>query len=89
MSKAFDELCNIIESAGLKLTFDRGRNNTLPCTFCGSLEGPRELVALGTYYQGDVLSRPVCVACLPIANLRTKRPEPAGVIPDDGKTGTT
>ena len=73
MSRAFDELCEIIDKAGLRITFDRGRNVTLACTFCGSDDGPRELVALGTYYQGDVLSRPVCAACMPVANLRAAK----------------
>lgn len=34
MSDVFDELSALLKEAGLRVTFDVGRNNTHPCTFC-------------------------------------------------------
>jgi hypothetical protein len=65
-----DELGQMLDAAGAKLTFDSGRSNTHPCTFCGK-PGPVTLVALGKYFQGDVITRPVCSQCMPVAEYRS------------------
>lgn len=59
--------------SGARVTFDRGRSNKNPCTFCGASadEGSaHRLRSIGFYPNGDLLTRPVCdrEACIAIAN---------------------
>lgn len=64
----FREFIDLIARSGVKVTFDPGRSHRNPCTFCGvaPASGIHELVTLGTYLNGEELTRPVCVACLPM-----------------------
>lgn len=64
---AVTRLGKILKRTGMKVTFDPGRNNTHPCTFCAKKAEPtHELLVIGTYPNGDAIERPVCVDCKPI-----------------------
>jgi len=66
VSKEFDDLMELLR--GMKVSFDRGRNSTHPCTFCAAPAEPNhELVTIGKYGNGRDLTRPVCVECMPVA----------------------
>jgi hypothetical protein len=65
MSDLTAELIAILKEVGAKVTFDSGRNFNNPCTFCGTKDEPRELVDIGHYFNGDLLTRPVCKTCKP------------------------
>lgn len=70
---AIDQLGELLESAGARVIFDRGANNTNPCTFCGTRVVPGDVHCLrriGTYPNGDPIRRPVCGQCRPIADAR-------------------
>ncbi len=69
-SNSFDTLCEVLRDSGLRVTFDSGRNNTHPCTFCGGSDGPRKLRDIGTYPNGATLTRPVCERCDHIVDTR-------------------
>jgi hypothetical protein len=61
-------LVDALRTAGAAPSYDPGRNNTHPCTFCGvKAEKPLELVQIGTYNSGEPLTRPVCPMCMPFA----------------------
>ncbi|NUO50691.1 MAG: hypothetical protein HOV80_17710 [Polyangiaceae bacterium] len=60
----------LLRGEGFVVTLDPGRNFTLPCTFCATTDSPRELVALGTYFGGEEIERPVCAECKPIASAK-------------------
>lgn len=69
MSDALKELCRLLADA--RVTFDSGRNISHPCTFCGTPAAPyHELFTIGRYLNGDDLTRPVCVDCIPIVEAR-------------------
>lgn len=70
MSDDINNLSELLKAAGAKPTFDPGRSNTHPCTFCATTAEPRELVDIGTYYDGSTLTRPVCTRCRPLAEPR-------------------
>lgn len=70
-----ERLEEALRSANARVTFDRGRNNTHPCTFCGCSPKEREvttfdLVTIGTYKSGAALTRPVCAPCKVISRGR-------------------
>lgn len=75
---AIDELIKALEKSGARVTFDRGRDITHPCTFCATPANPHhELVTIGTYPNGDDLTRPVCVKCMTIAEaIKNAKPRP-------------
>jgi len=76
MTDAVEQLCDLLVESGARVTFDSGRNNTRPCTFCGTLpESAFELVTIGTYFDGEQLTRPVCKRCMPIAAMRCRKRE--------------
>lgn len=56
--------------AGTRATFDFGRSTHRACTFCGTTERPRDLVTIGRYINGELLTRPVCLRCKPLAEAR-------------------
>lgn len=66
-----ERLCDIIEEAGLRVTFDAERSIAKPCYFCGDdSSSPRELVRvaswavdMGCWRRGDAVSRPICGSC--------------------------
>jgi hypothetical protein len=71
---ATQQLAEMLDATGARVTFDRGRNNQNPCTFCGASidEGSaHRLRSIGFYPNGDLLTRPVCdrEACVAIANI--------------------
>lgn len=67
------DLANALNDCGAHVTFDLGRDNTNPCTRCGAPARPtHRLVTIGTYSNGDALTRPVCVSCEPIYEAREK-----------------
>jgi DNA-binding NtrC family response regulator len=77
MSDPIEELSDLLREAGVTVTFDRGRDITHPCTFCGSRPvhgGVHDLVDIGTYPNGNALTRPVCEACRPIAEAHNAHP---------------
>lgn len=74
---AVGALCKMLRAAGARVTFDSGRNVTHPCTFCDTVDGPRQLVTIGTYPNGDDLTRPVCGACMPLVEARRSGAAPA------------
>lgn len=76
---AFDELLQLLDSCGARVTFDRGRNIQHPCTFCAAA-GPHELRDIGRYFNGNTLTRPVCGECSPLADIleAQRDTEPAG-----------
>jgi hypothetical protein len=62
-----DELFDLAEASGLRVTFDAERDCTAPCWICKDASEPyRRLVLLGHYISGhrDPMSRPVCKSCL-------------------------
>jgi hypothetical protein len=62
------QLGALLRKSGAKVTLDIGRNITHPCTFCGKLpDTSHELVTIGTYPNGDDLTRPVCANCMALA----------------------
>jgi hypothetical protein len=67
---AFDELLHLLRESGARVTFDSGRNQTHPCTFCATTTEPRTLQDLGAYVDGDTLTRPVCLRCTGIVEAR-------------------
>lgn len=69
---AIMQLCGALDAAGAKVTFDSGRDITKACTFCGTKDEPRELVDIGRYFNGDMLTRPVCARCKTVAEARGK-----------------
>lgn len=71
---AIDELCALLKESGLRVTFDSGRDITKACTFCGEREQRRTLEDIGRYFNGDMLTRPVCERCKPLVALRGKAP---------------
>ena len=67
---AIDELARLLVQCGLKVTLDLGRSNQAPCTFCGRKPEPgaaHSLWSIGRYHNGEILSRPVCTRCAPLA----------------------
>lgn len=71
-----NQLAKALDSAGARLTFDRGRNNTHPCTFCGERQPgvTLRLMTIGRYLDGNGLTRPVCPKCEPTAQKRMAKP---------------
>lgn len=70
---ATQQLAEMLAASGARVTFDRGRNNQSPCTFCGASTddgGAHRLRSIGFYPNGDLLTRPVCdrEACVSTAN---------------------
>jgi NTP pyrophosphatase (non-canonical NTP hydrolase) len=52
-----------------RATFDRGRDNTHPCTFCARAAKPtHRLRHIGRYPNGNLLTRPVCDHCETLAD---------------------
>lgn len=71
VSKEFDDLMELLK--GVRMTFDRGRNITHHCTFCDAEPNPaHELATIGNYITGAELTRPVCVACMPLVRAMMK-----------------
>jgi len=64
---AIEQLAELLNASGAKITFDSGRNINNPCTFCGEAKGPYKLMDIGTYFNGNVITRPVCPGCAHIA----------------------
>ena len=57
-------LADLLDQAGARVMFDRGRDITKPCTFCGKApETTHDLRRIGTYPNGTALTRPVCAGC--------------------------
>lgn len=74
MSKAWDQLCALLKDAKVRMTFDARRNNMDPCWGCHTKEGqPHKLVSIGTYFNGDEITRPFCATCEPIIRKRYSR----------------
>jgi hypothetical protein len=74
---AVNDLAVLLDSAGARVSFDRGRSNTHPCTFCGKPPadgGAHQLLTIGRYISGADLTRPVCSGCDAIARLRMTPP---------------
>ncbi len=69
---AVEDLAAMLDSAGARATFDRGRNSTHPCTFCGKspASGAHQLLTIGRYLDGTELTRPVCSGCVLTARVR-------------------
>jgi hypothetical protein len=73
-----DHLAAALDAANARVTVDRGRNCTHPCTFCGKPPAAGDyhlLRTIGRYLDGDALTRPVCPKCLPLAKLRMTKKE--------------
>lgn len=68
------ELCLLLDLAGARLSFDRGRSTRLPCTFCGAAKAPF-METIGRYLDGSPLTRPVCVECAPRIDQLKRRPK--------------
>lgn len=82
---AVDDLAALLDSAGARCSFDRGRSNTHPCTFCGKPPPAGftyALLTIGRYISGDDLTRPVCAGCVEIAALRMTKPRDATPEPE-------
>lgn len=67
---AVGALCELLEEADMRVTFDPERSISKPCFVCGCNNAPRELVRvaswcvdLGCWERGDAVSRPVCGKC--------------------------
>ena len=74
MKDSIQELDELVRGADARVTFDRGRDITKPCTFCGKPpEMAHDLVDLGTYGNGEMLTRPVCAGCMPVARLKASK----------------
>ena len=60
-----DELLELIEASGARVTFDSKRDIAKPCWCCGRANVPRELVQIGHYLNPhrDSMMRPVCAGC--------------------------
>jgi hypothetical protein len=63
-------LAALLKEAGARVTFDPERSIAKPCIICGTLERPRDLVAIGTFARpigghlpGDAITRPMCAIC--------------------------
>lgn len=66
-----EELAALLAAADAPVTFDGGRDNTHPCTFCGKPPAStHDLVTIGRYLNGQSLTRPVCEGCLPRAKAK-------------------
>lgn len=62
-----DEIFDLAEASGLRVTFDADRDCTAPCWICQDRSEPwQRLVVLGHYISShrDPMSRPVCKSCL-------------------------
>lgn len=70
---AIGALIAAVEAAGGRFTFDPGRDITHACTFCGDSTKPRTLETIGTYVDGDELTRPVCPDCMVIVEARREK----------------
>lgn len=58
---------------------DPGCNGRHPCTFCGRApDGTHDLSTIGTYPNGEPITRPVCSACT--EQLRPERVTPLAVL---------
>lgn len=75
LSKVLQLMEALHASVGVRVTLDSGRNNTHACTFCDCRDEPRRLIDIGTYPNGDTITRPVCARCEPIVEAR-KAKEP-------------
>lgn len=71
MGDAFEELVELIESAGLRITLDPGRSTADACVGCGRTDVARRLVEVGAWIvnlrgglrAGDSIDRPMCATC--------------------------
>jgi hypothetical protein len=64
----------------VSVSFDRGRDGTKPCTFCGKSDEPRVLMTIGRYMNnGALLTRPVCPSCAKIGEIRSQPPPPVEI----------
>lgn len=81
---------DLLTESGARASFDRGRNITNPCTFCGTPANPtHELRHIGRYPNGNLLTRPVCENCLAIGDALQGQlkpppePRPIAATPDE------
>jgi hypothetical protein len=66
---AVDDLAELLDSAGARVTFDRGRNSGHPCTFCAKPgKSAHRLRNIGRYPNGTRITRPVCENCSSLAD---------------------
>jgi hypothetical protein len=66
---ATKRLTEALRKSGAVPTLDPGRNMTHPCTFCGRKpdKGYFRLRDIGRYPGGEIIERPVCEDCSPLA----------------------
>jgi len=79
-------LARLLNEVGSSWSFDPGRNNTHPCTFCAAPAAPaHRLRNIGRYTTGMVLTRPVCEECSPIADELEAKEREAQDVPEGGR----
>lgn len=85
MAEQVDEveyLADLLDTANARVTFDSGRDCTHPCTFCGKRpQAAHDLVDIGTYPNGDKITRPVCKGCKPRAEAHCRQRPFVGPVP--------